>query len=61
MPILGWLLRLAENLFLMEVSGTCGYLSDKLLKTCRWGRCDSNVGIQCISEWESLLLMYLFL
>jgi len=28
----------SENLFLMEISGTCVYLSDELLKTCCQGR-----------------------
>lgn len=54
MPILGWFLRPAENLFLMEVSGTCVHLSHELLKTCCQGKWDSSMEIQWVLEWESL-------
>lgn len=57
MPIMGWFLRPTENLFLMEVSGTRGYLSDELLKTCCQVKWDSNMEIQWILEWESLALL----
>lgn len=42
MPILGWFLKPAENLFSQQF-GTCGYLSDELLKPCWQGKRDSGV------------------
>lgn len=60
-PGLGWFLRPAENLFLMEDSGTCRYLPAKLAKARCQGKRESVLETQYALQWESLSLSSIFL
>lgn len=51
-PGLGWFLRPAENLFLMEVSGTRGCLSAELAKARCQGKWESNTETQVASTTD---------